>query len=216
MVTNMTHWHEHPVKSGGWVFRSPQPSRVTPVFRGQDVRKAPFEGYFMRYEGETLLPNGRPPNWHKHPDGWFELRPHELLLAWSSQEAKEKFTPLLPLVEDGKHDNLFDRRPYEPPVRAALVRELEHPTRVAKARIGLYPDGRYRILYAVYAPNGRYMPLVTPSVSAELDWEWGSMSPTDDAGRELTTYADDLESAMEIATRELDQLVAADPEIKMR
>jgi hypothetical protein len=114
MVTNMTHWHEHPVKSGGWVFRSPQPSRVTPVFRGQDVRKAPFEGYFMRYEGETLLPNGRPPNWHKHPDGWFELRPHELLLAWSSQEAKEKFTPLLPLVEDGKHDNLFDRRPYEP------------------------------------------------------------------------------------------------------
>ena len=73
----------------------------------------------------------------------------------------------------------------------------------------------YEVRYFVYAPNGRYIPAVTPSVG-ELEWEWGVTYPQDAEGRALRTLADDLESAESVAIEELNMLVDRDSEIRQQ
>lgn len=201
----MTYWHEPAKHKGGWVFPNWQ-GRVAAIFQGQDVRQAPFEGHFLRWQG---VGPAEPLGWRRNPDDWFELWPHVPLLASSMEDAKAQFQPMLLQIEDGRMDDQFDRHPYRPPVRPELVAEIEHPDRQAKARIVRHADGRYQVGYLVYAPDGKYFPVMTPSIG-ELGWEWGV------ARRETNTFADDLSSAVQIAREELDQIVAGDPEIKLR
>jgi hypothetical protein len=198
------------------MFPPKQGSRTAVYFRGRDVRKQPFQGHFIRYEGEGETPKGILPPWRKDPEGWFELWPLEPLYASSSGEAKDKYLPMLPYVEDGSRDDEFRKIPYQPPVVPQLIKDIEHPTYVSKARIVQYPDALFSVGYLVYAPNGRYMPASTPSISAELEWEWGVTRVQTEEGEELRTLADCLESAEDIAAIELEQLVAQDPEIKRR
>lgn len=138
------------------------------------------------------------------------------LYASSMEEAKAIYLSLLPYLEDGSKDGEFRKIPYQSPVVPQLIKEIEHPVYDAKARIVQYPDALFSVAYLVYAPNGRYMPASTPSISAELEWEWGVTRVQNDQGEELRTLADCLESAEEIAAIELEQLVAQDPEIKRR
>ena len=212
----MAYWHELPESTGGWLFPPKQGSRTAVYFRGRDVRKQPFQGHFLRYEGDRELPSWPLCHWSHRPEGWFELWPIEPLYASSSGEAKDKYLPMMLYVEDGSRDDEFRKIPYQPPVVPQLIKEIEHPTCVAKARIVQYPDGLFSVGYLVYAPNGRYMPASTPSIGAELEWEWGVTRVQNDQGEELRTLADCLESAEEIAAIELEQLVAQDPEIKRR
>ena len=202
--------------TGGWLFPPKPGSRVAVSFRGHDVRKAPFQGHFLRYEGEGEVPSGPFPHWRRNPEGWFELWPREPLLASSMEEAKAKFAPLFPYVEDGSIDDQFEKRPYQTPVMPQLVEEIEHPTHVARTQIVQYPDGLYAVGYLVYAPNGRYLRATSPTISNGFGWEWGVMYVQDEEGQCLRTLADDLASAQEIATIELHQLVAQDSEIKRR
>ncbi len=200
----MAAWQEPAKNLGGWVFHI-RNSKIGVVFNGYDVRKAPFEGHFLRYEGAEEPPA----NWRRKPDDWFTLRPHELLRAASMEEAKSLFSPLLAQIADGSIDDQFERQPYKPPVLPQVVREIEHPTYVAKVLIVQYPEGRYELRFRVYAPDGKYFPAQTPSIG-ELGWEWGR------ARIETTTFADDLASAEQAALVELDEIVQADPEIKRR
>ncbi len=186
------------------------------MFRGEDVRVAPFEGHFMRYEGADPLPPFASGRWRQHPDGWYELWPREALSAWSMEEAQIAVAPLLHGLEDGSTDHLYDRRRYVAPPKPEKVAEIEHATYVAKAVIARNPDGVYECHYFVYAPNGVYLPAGTPSVSAELDWEWGVTWPEDEEGKDLRTLADDPASAEQIARAELDAIVAKDPRIRRR
>ncbi len=211
----MTHWHELPKNTRGWLIPAKPGSRVAICFRGEDVRNAPFQGHFLRYEGVGEVPKGLS-SWKRNPEGWFELWPHEPLFASSIEESKAVCAPLLSYVEEGISDSLFDSRPYQPPAKPQLVKEVEHDTHRASARIVQYPDGVYEVGYAVYAPSGRYFPAATPGISAELNFDWGKTYATDDAGQQLRTLADDLESAQEIALIELDRFVEQDPEIKLR
>ena len=212
----MAYWHEAPQHTGGWQFPAKPGKRVTVLFRGRDVGKAPFEGRFLRYEGNETDAKDRFPHWRRNPAGWFELLPKEPLLASSMEEAKAKFTPMLPQIEDGSIDDQFDRRPYVPPIIPQQIKELEHPVCIAKARIAQYPNDLYVVGYLVYAPNGRYLPASTPSISSDLEYEWGVTYATDEEGQRLSTLADDLASAEEIAISELNRLVAQDAEIKRR
>ena len=156
------------------------------------------------------------PTWQKKPEAWFELWPRNPIRAFSTSEAKVLVEPLRPGLEDGSLDSEFEKRPYHPPVAPELIKDIEHTARIAKARIVQYPDGIYSVGYLVYAPNGRYMPASTPSISAELEWEWGVTRMQDEHGHELRTLADNLESAEQIAAEELDIIVSKDPEIKPR
>ena len=56
----------------------------------------------------------------------------------------------------------------------------------------------------------------SPSIRSELEWEWGVTSVQDAENQSVRTLADDLESALQIAHDELNELVAADPEIRRR
>lgn len=208
----MTYWHEAPQHTGGWQFPAQPGRRVTVLFRGRDARKAPFESRFLRYEGSETDDKGCFPHWRRNPAGWFELLLKEPLLASSMEEAKAKFAPMLAQIEDGSIDDKFTRRPYEPPVVPQQIKEIEHPVCLAKARIVQYPTGLYSVGYLVYAPNGRYFPASTPSISYDLEYEWGVTYATDEEGQRLSTLADDLADAEDIASSELDQLVARDPE----
>ena len=202
----MAAWQE-PAKSGGkhsWVFRK-LGSKVGVVFSGADVRLAPFEGVFLRYEGDKEAPQG----WNRNSQDWYELWPREPLKASSMEEAKALFTPLLPQIEDGSLDDQFERRPYQPPILPLVVKEIEHLSHVAKTLIVQHTSGIYELRFRVYAPDGKYYPAQTPSIG-ERGWEWGR------ARMETTTYADDLESAEQVALLELDEIVQADPEIKRR
>lgn len=212
----MSHWHERKPNLGSWVFPARKGGRVAAKFTGEDVRVAPFPGHFLRYEGPEPVPTGAFPHWTRRPEGWFELWPREPLLASSMDEARERIDPLLPGLEDGSADDRYAKRPYVPPVRPTRVEEIEHATHHARAVIVQWPEGHYEVGYIVYAPNGRYFPAATPSISTELDWEWGVTSMADDEGRELRTLASNRESAREIAARELDLLVRQDPCIKLR
>ena len=123
------------------------------------------------------------------------------------QEAKVLFTPLLPHIEDGSIDDRFEKRPYQPPVSPLVVKEIEHPTYVAKALIVQHSQGHYEVRYRVYAPAGRYFPAQTPGIG-ELNSDWGR------ARIETATFANSLGSAEEIAAIELDEVVQTDPENK--
>lgn len=212
----MGYWHELPKPDGGWIFLPPPGQRVVTCFVGRDIRKVPFAGHFMRYEGEERTRRGDVPSWHRKPEGWFELWPHEPLMASSNIEAKAMVAPLLPQIEDGSIDHLFDIRPYVPPIQPELIKQIDHPNRIAMAQIVQYPDGLYAIGYKVYAPNGHYLPASTPSINGELDFEWGVTYETDAEGNRLRTLADDLVSAEEIALIELNRFVDKNPEIRRR
>lgn len=205
----MGHWHEPAKNIGGWTFLPKPGSRVGVIFEGESVRIAPHVGHFIRYEGDQDIKASLFPIWRKNPEGWFELWPREPLTASSSEEAKSKVAPLLPQIEDGSIDDQFEKRPYRPPVPPKLVKEIEHPTHIVKAVIVQNAEGRYQALYRVYAPDGKYIPVSTPSIG-ELGWEWGR------ARTETNTFADDLKSAEEIAIAELSEVVRQDPEIKRR
>ena len=58
----MAYWHEPAKHLGGWVFHKPK-SKIGVVFVGYDVRQAPFEGHFLRYEGMEESPI----NWRRKP-----------------------------------------------------------------------------------------------------------------------------------------------------
>ncbi len=212
----MAYWHAVTEDTNSWVFPAKKGSRVAVSFRGRNARKAPFSGCFLRYEGAGEVPTGLFPHWRRSPEGWFELWPLEPMLAYSMEEAKLLFEPLLPQIEDGRLDAQFEKRPFQPPIVPQWVKEIEHITHVAMARIMRYPDGLYSVGYLVYAPNGRYLPASTPNVSTDWYSEWGVAYATDEAGQRLRTLADDLTSAEEIAVIELNRLVAQDPEIKHR
>lgn len=212
----MGHRHERKINDNGWLFPAKKGSRVAVSFRGHDVRIAPFQGRFLRFEGAGEIPVKSFFPWETAPEGWFELWPMEPMLASSREEAKALFEPILPQVEDGTIDESFEKRPYQPPAKPQFVKEIEHLTHLAKARIVKHENGVYQIGYAVYAPNGRYLPVSTPSVSTDRDFEWGVPYVRDEEGRPLQTMADDPTSAEEIAIIELDQFVAQDPDIKRR
>ena len=200
----MAYWHELAKGTGGWLFPHQEGSRVAVSFRGEDARKAPFRGHFLRYEGRGEVPS----HWQLNPEGWFELHPQEPLLAFSMEEAKLKFSPMMPSVEDGSRDFEFDKKAYQPPAIPQLVKELEHHTYLAKARIVHYQDGLYQVEYQVYALNGPYFSASTPSLSTDFEFEWSIVSAEDSEGQTLKTVADDLTSAEEIATIELNTFVA--------
>ena len=211
----MPSWHEVQKNQGGWQFATKPGSRVAVLFTEDNVREAPFQGHFLRYDGPGApTAKGLTP-WRQNPEGWFELWPREPLLASTMDEAKALFTPLLPHIEDGSIDDQFEMRPYTPPAKSEFIKDLTHSARVAFARIVRWPDGLFEVKYYVYAPNGRYFPASTPSISTELEWEWGVTQVSDEEGRPLRTLADDLESAEKTAVEELDNLVARDPEIKL-
>lgn len=212
----MAHWHEPKPHRLSWVLPARDGDRVSAEFLGVDVRVAPFQGYFLRYEGPEPVPAGPFPHWRHDPTGWIELWPREPLLAGSLGEARERIDPLLPGLEDGSTDDLFEKRPYVAPVRPTRVEELEHPTHHARAVISRWPEGHFEVSYLVYAPNGRYFPAASPAISAELDWEWGVTWMEDENGGGLRTLAGSLESAREIATVELDLLVSQDASIKRK
>lgn len=211
----MAHWHEPLRLIGGWRFRSERCNRLRVAFRGEDVQVAPFQGYFLRYEGAAEPVRGRFPSPQRDPEGWIELWPSEPLQASSMNEAKEKAAPLLTRLEQGDLSG-FERRPHSAPQRATLVEQIEHPTRMAQALITRRDHGPYQISYRVYAPNGRYFPAASPSISTDRDHEWGMAWPRNEAGQPLRTLADELEIAREVAMQELDCLVQADPEIRPR
>ncbi|MBC7526879.1 MAG: hypothetical protein H7308_04955, partial [Chthonomonadaceae bacterium] len=122
----MAYWHELAKGTGGWLFPPQKGSRVAVSFRGEDARKAPFRGHFLRYEGEEEMPlRGHTP-WRRNPEGWFELHPQRPLLASSMEEAKLKFNPMLSYIEDASRDFEFDKKAYQPPTVPQLVKELEH------------------------------------------------------------------------------------------
>ena len=214
----MAYWHEINKDDGGWIILPKPGSRVAVEFRGFNVRVEPFRGRFLRYEGAEKLPQSINiiPHWKKNPEGWFELWPVEPLLASSMDEAKAKYLPLLPLAEDGSAEERFEKRPYQPPTRPQFVKEIEHATHHAKARILRYSDDLFSVVYLVYAPNGKYLPASTPSISADLDYEWGVTYEEDENSTPLQTMADNLFSAEEIAAIELEKFVAEDPETKLR
>lgn len=110
----MAYWHEVSQNTGGWLILPEPGRRVAASFRGRDVRKAPFQGHFIRYEGAGKVPSGIFPSWHRKPEGWFELWPHEPIFASSMEEAKSLIQPLLPLIEAGSIDARFERKPYKP------------------------------------------------------------------------------------------------------
>lgn len=201
----MGYWHEAIKHSNGWVFPA-RGRKVAVIFQGEDVRAAPFEGHFLRWEGEG---EASPMGWKRNPENWIELWPHMPLRASSMEQAKVEFTPLLPQIEDGIIDHQFEKRPYRPPTLPHLVAKIEHPTHLAESVIVQHTAGRYEVRYRVYAPDGRYFPAATPSIG-ELGWDWGCPR------RQTATFADDFASAQQIATVELDEIVQADPEIKRR
>lgn len=211
----MAHWHEPLRLIGGWQFRSERCSRLRVMFRGADVRVALFEGHFLRYEGSAEPFKGRYPSPGRDPGGWVELWPSEPLFASSMEEAKAKFAPLLAQLERGDFTD-FERRPYVVPRRPALVRQIEHPTRLAQALITCDEAETYRVSYRVYARNGHYFPAASPSISTDPEMEWGMAWPKNEAGKPLRTLADNLESAERVAIEELDRLVQRDPEIALR
>ena len=157
----MSHWYEPRKSTGSWVLARQPGVRVAPVFTGEDVRLAPFAGHFMRYERAEPVPPGSFPHWKRDPTGWFELWPREPILASSMGEARERIDPLLPGLEDGSADALYEKRPYVSQTRPRRVAEMEHPTHHARAVISQWPEGLYEVVYLVYAPSGSYFPAGT-------------------------------------------------------
>lgn len=211
----MAHWHESLKLIGGWGFGPAPGSRIRVIFQGDDVRAAPFEGHFLRYEGPEPPAGQRYPHPSREPEEWVEWWPLELLRASSMAEAKERFAPLLAQLERGDFAG-FERRPYVLPTRPTPVKQIDHPTFIARALVARRGDGVYQISYQVYAPNGRYFPATGPSLSDDLNCEWGVVWTTDEAGKPLRTLADTLESAEAAASLELDLLVTTHTGIRPR
>ncbi len=212
----MTYWHEPSREMHGWIFL-PQPgSRVGVVFRGRDVRKEPFQGYFMRYEGRYVPPKGLFHYWLRTPEDWFELWPHEPLMAFSREEAIFKFEPILSDIENGSIDSLFDIRTYIPRVKPKLIEEIEHAAYHAKAQIFQSPNGLYNIMYRLKSQNHSDNSSISASVKSDEFIEWDLKYEKDENGLALDTMADNLASAEEIALIELYRHVENSPKIRRR
>ena len=207
----MVFWHELPVETAGWVFPPGPGSRVGAEFRGNNPRENPFFGRFLRYEGNGDIPTGPWPHWRRNPEGWFELWPHEPLIAYTMDEARARYLRILPDVEYGAHDEWFDRRPCQARVIPELVKELEHESLDAMARIYMYPDSLFAVHYFV-----KYFSRFVEEGALGPEWEWGGTWMKDDEGQRIRTLADDLSSAEQIALIELNHLYEEDAEKKRR
>ncbi len=97
----MGHWHEPARHKGSWVFPNRE-GKVGAIFEGEDARKSPFEGYFLRWEGEGEAPVL---GWRRNPENWAILRPRQALSASTMDEAKAKIAPLLSQIEARNMDD---------------------------------------------------------------------------------------------------------------
>jgi len=197
----MSYWHEEPTHTR--VIRPRLLSGVATIIRYDNAVSGDFEIHFMRYDGI-----GKPLMWQRFPDDWWEFWPIEPIRATHLDQAKAASAGAALRLESGDETG-FTKRRYEPSVRPIVVKEIDHPDRMAKAIIAQHADGRFQVFYHVYAPDGLYLPVSTPSVG-ELGWEWGQAGPLQ------KTFADSLQSALEIAAIKLAEIVAGDPEIKQR
>lgn len=196
-------WHEPAKRTGGVAIRSPTGNAGAIIRRNEDASQE-FTATFMRYEGQ-----GKALYWTRFPQDWIELHPRKPVAGASHQEVREQVLALLPRVEAGDTDARFIRKPYLPPKRPEKVQEIEHATHQAKAIIVKHNEKRYAVAYQVYAPDGSYFPVSTPSIGVP-GWEWGR------ARTQTLTLADNLPDAEQVAIVELDEIVAKDPQIKQQ
>ena len=110
------------METAGWVFPPGPGSGVGTEFRGHNPRKNPFYGRFIRYEGNEELPAGVWPYWNPNLEVWFELWPHEPLLAYTMAEVQVRYLRLLPDGEDGRREEWFDRRPCQAHVIPEMIK----------------------------------------------------------------------------------------------
>lgn len=199
----MAYWHE-PAKHSSNVLIPPPTGNVGAVTCRCQEEPQLFTAYFMRYEGQ-----GKARLWTRFPDDWIELHPRVPITGKSQPEVRNQVRALFPIVEAGGNDDQFIRKSYLAPKRPEKVQEIEHPAYQANAVIVRHEEQRYEVVYRVYAPDGRYFPVSTPSIGI-AGWEWGR------ARLQVHTLADDLQSAEQIAVVELNEIVAKDPEIKRR
>ncbi len=199
----MAFWHE-PVKHNINVLIPPSTGKVGAVTRRIQEEPLLFTAYFMRYEGQD-----KARLWTRFPDDWIELHPRIPITGKSHPEVRNQVLALFPIVEAGGTDDQFIRKPYLTPKRPQKVEEIEHPTHQAKAIIVRHEEQRYEVTYRVYAPDGHYFPVSTPSIGI-AGWEWRR------ARTQVHTLADDLQSAREIAIVELNEIVDKDSGIKRR
>ena len=203
----MGYWHE-PMKFGGSLVRVAKDRKTELVVRRGEISE--WEAHFRRWELDGPARNRR-----VRPDGWVMLWPKEAITGSDAQSTQAAALHLLELAAERMSDHLFDLRPFELPARPSLIKEIEHPTARATARIVQRLDGNFEATYLVYAPDGKYFPASTPSIG-ELGWEWGVTWADDENGAPQRTLANDMASLEEIAVVELDALVQADPEIRPR
>ena len=151
-----------------------------------------FEAYYERKEV---------PGHFEYPDDWVQLWPLNPITAPTAQEARDKALPLLEVVANRYHDELFEKRSCPVPIHRKQVKEIQSPTHRAFAHLYKHTETRYEVRYfGAFVGNDQ-----------EDSWRL-SVPEVEDLpvprGFEMLTIADALESAMQIAVSELERIVS--------
>lgn len=124
-----------------------------------------------------------------------------------------------PNLDDGKEiaratlhrlnsgDLALEERPFEADEKPQPIVCVVHPTKMLKATVSKWPT-EYEVRIAGYLPNGFAMPVATPSVSTDLEFEWGRLDTFE------RLLADTEEEAIEAAKEELNRLSKEDLPLK--
>lgn len=100
-------------------------------------------------------------------------------------------------------------KPFPTPIRAERIAEFDHLEKMLQAVVLRWPQ-EYEVRTVGYLPNGYTLPVATPSISTDPDYEWGRL----DLSERL--LCDTLEEAATAAREELERLAASDVPARSR
>lgn len=102
----------------------------------------------------------------------------------------------------------YTEMPVEDEVKPTFVEDIASKDKLAFVRIIQWAEGRYEAKIQAYLPDGKYMPVQTPSISSDLYFSWCYPYYP------VQFFCDNLAEMRQFAHAKLEQLVADIPEIK--
>lgn len=199
----MSYWHEQVRPGGSYIIPPRKESRTGIVIRRSSEDYDIFQAHFMRWEQNSQ--SAKPVLWRHNPQNWFEMWPYEPLLAPTNAEVRAAAVEQLPQLDDASAEHHYEKRPYTPPQKPAILETIDHPSDLAKALILKHAQAHFEVRYFSFMDFGRDTDYVRTAVPGSQYF--------DEQNRPIPwvtlTLADGLVSARQVAIEELEQLVTA-------
>ena len=188
----MAYWHELTRRGGGFSRYSAN-HRTRQVVQRSEQNPEVWEAYFLRQTTAVM---------HPRSEDCIQLWPVEPITSPTAKEAIDKALLWLEGAASETQDELFEKRPCPMPIHRKKVLEVRSPTHRAVACIYKHTETRYEVRYF-----GDF-------VRSDQEEGWRLSVPAEEGetvpkGYQFVALADDLKSAREIATADLERIVAS-------